>query len=316
MLETISYRIPGSEPVCLKGAFRKIDALENFEGFCISDFLGDQILGFVEGKSIGTSQKTWNVLPKVINHSEYINQAETFIEELKVNQINKAILSRIKEVRQDGFEQQRSFERLCDTYPETFVYSIQSAAVGNWFGASPEKLIKFKDNIGQTVALAATKSKEDDSPWDQKETEEQLIVRNFIRETLDRFAVTVDESEVFETIAGPIKHLTNAFQFTIDQKNLVDLLKDLHPTPAVCGLPKQKALGLIQKIEEHNRGWYTGMVGVKTKSELDLYVNLRCAQAIEDKVYLYLGGGFTQDSIPEKEWEETEKKSRTLMNIF
>jgi isochorismate synthase len=76
------------------------------------------------------------------------------------------------------------------------------------------------------------------------------------------------------------------------------------------------ALNLISSVEAHDRFLYTGIVGIFSKSDATLYVNLRCAQLQNDTAYLYLGGGFTPQSIPELELDETENKSKTLISCM
>ena len=95
----------------------------------------------------------------------------------------------------------------------------------------------------------------------------------------------------------------------------IQIADKLHPTPAVSGLPQKEAIELIDSIEEHERSLYAGCIGV-LGDRTDLFVNLRCAQLIENEYFLYLGGGFTKDSIAKKEWQETENKSRTLLDIL
>jgi isochorismate synthase len=95
-----------------------------------------------------------------------------------------------------------------------------------------------------------------------------------------------------------------------------EIAKDLHPTPAVSGTPRKDALDWIRSEEKHERQFYAGIIGSMDEHSMNLYVNLRCAQIIGSDIYLYVGGGFTADSIPEKEWEETENKSKTLLNLL
>jgi len=90
----------------------------------------------------------------------------------------------------------------------------------------------------------------------------------------------------------------------IDNK-LGKFLVEIHPTPAVCGFPKEKALDLIFDIEKHNREYYSGFMGtVNVENATNLFVNLRCMKILPEKLALFTGGGITGDSIPEKEWEQ------------
>ena len=81
-------------------------------------------------------------------------------------------------------------------------------------------------------------------------------------------------------------------------------------------MPQKEALALINEEEQHNRSLYAGVLGFISAEESKLFVNLRCAQLFEDKAHLYLGGGYTKDSIVENEWTETENKAKTLLKVL
>jgi isochorismate synthase len=96
----------------------------------------------------------------------------------------------------------------------------------------------------------------------------------------------------------------------------------LHPTPAVCGLPKNEALSFILEHEIHNREFYSGFLGPvnmtsgRGRNSSSLYVNLRCMKLRENTAILYAGCGITVESEPEKEWQETELKANTLLSVI
>ncbi|HEU0124995.1 MAG TPA: chorismate-binding protein, partial [Flavobacterium sp.] len=103
---------------------------------------------------------------------------------------------------------------------------------------------------------------------------------------------------------------------------LEEVIDTLHPTPAVCGLPKKKSKVFILENENYDRTFYTGFLGelnstfTETNTSSDLFVNLRCMQIQEDKAILYMGCGITKESIPEKEWEESVNKSMTMKRVL
>lgn len=93
--------------------------------------------------------------------------------------------------------------------------------------------------------------------------------------------------------------------------------KRLHPTPAVGGFPVRQALQYLEQTERYNRRYYAGYLGpVGNTDEFHWFVNLRCMEIFPQAVSLYVGGGITVLSEPRKEWEETELKSRTLLDIL
>ena len=91
----------------------------------------------------------------------------------------------------------------------------------------------------------------------------------------------------------------------------------MHPTPAVCGLPKQSAKDFILQNENYNRDFYTGFLGeINILNKTDLFVNLRCIQIVDNIAYIYIGCGITKDSIPDKEFLETVNKSITMKRVI
>jgi isochorismate synthase len=86
----------------------------------------------------------------------------------------------------------------------------------------------------------------------------------------------------------------------------------LHPTPAVCGVPTDRARAFIQRHEAHARDLYCGFWGPwNPDGRTELFVNIRCLRATEHGALLYIGAGITKDSDPQLEWEETERKATT-----
>ena len=113
-------------------------------------------------------------------------------------------------------------------------------------------------------------------------------------------------------------HLRSDFSFVLRNGECIgNLINDLHPTPAVCGLPKAETYGFIVKNEHGDRNYYSGFAGPWLKSSRShLYVSLRCMQ-IEDRRYrMYAGGGLLADSIEQQEWDETEAKLETMKGVF
>jgi len=114
-------------------------------------------------------------------------------------------------------------------------------------------------------------------------------------------------------------HLQTEITGTIEKTTAKtgDFIKALHPTPAVCGLPKEAAEQFILENENYHREFYTGFLGeLNVKENTHLFVNLRCMKLQNQKATLYAGGGITTDSVAEKEWEETVYKSHNMKEIL
>ena len=108
------------------------------------------------------------------------------------------------------------------------------------------------------------------------------------------------------------------FRFSLkDNKGLGDLLKVLHPTPAVCGLPKEEAYRFILQNEGYDRRYYSGFIGwLDPEGRTDIYVNLRCMHIKDEQLTLYAGGGLLASSELNDEWLETEKKLQTIKRLI
>ena len=177
------------------------------------------------------------------------------------------------------------------------------------------------------MALAGTQARPAERPltevaWSQKEVEEQALVSDYVRDFFQRAGVAnVEETGPHTVAAGNIVHLQTAFRVALPHDQRMTLanrvLHELHPTSAVCGMPKDKALAFILRNERYDRSFYSGFLGpVYLDGQSHLYVNLRCMQIGERVAALYVGGGVTADSDPDAEWRETELKAETLLAVL
>ncbi|MFZ9028033.1 MAG: chorismate-binding protein [Crocinitomicaceae bacterium] len=312
MYDQLKYRIPGRPVKEDEGVFQEINEFQGTKGFIFSDFLQEKIIQFHSGGAVSKDRRVNK--PLAISKEEYLAQGAQFLNELRENELGKAVFSRVKAVAIDIESKVKLFDALCKAYPNAFVYEMQSQEFGHWIGATPERLIEGKKGDFKTVSLASTKKTEDNTPWSEKEIEEQGLVTSFIKQELEDLRIPFTLEERTELVAGPVKHLQTIFS-SIEGADAYQLIRRLHPTPAVSGLPRQDAINLIRKIEKHNRSLYTGFIG-EIGDDVNVYVNLRCLQIIGDQAYLYLGGGYTKDSNVKAEWEETENKAKTLIKVM
>jgi isochorismate synthase len=319
-MDVLLYRFPLGKKQKLFGEFSTVDLSENkVNGFIISSF--DKLNSYVfkeesDFKAIDFSFHSSKEIPFVISKSDYLEQANLFIERIKNEKLQKAILSRIKKVEVDSTKLIDYFDRLCDKYPNTLVYLASSPLFGTWLGATPEVLLKVENEVAETMSLAGTK-KSESIDWTSKEIEEQSIVTDYVKEIIqDLNPKEIHINGPYTYQAGPVFHLRTDFKFDLLNDNIFNLVKKLHPTPAIGGLPLVNSLKLIVETEKHDRNLYTGFIGLINENQSNLFVNLRSCQIIGNNAYLYLGGGFTKDSILIDEWGETENKALTLTEVF
>ena len=262
---------------------------------------------------------------KTTTPDEFIGNVNQAISDMKANEFQKVVLSKVRvEQLPDGFQPEDFFLKLCQKYPHAFVYMMQLPEVGCWIGATPEPLLTIENGSVKTVSLAgtqvATELETEDYRWSSKEIEEQGIVTNFVEQTLCSLQVSnITKTGPENYRAANLIHLKTAFEFpqTDVENRFSDLLKALHPTPSVGGLPKNEARDFILANEQHDRSYYTGFFGpVNINEKSAIFVNLRCLQLFDNNFVLYSGAGITSSSVAEREWEETDNKMLTLMNVM
>lgn len=262
---------------------------------------------------------------KTTTSEEFIGNVNKAVSAMKAAEFQKVVLSKLRvEKLPDDFQPEQFFLTLCRKYPHAFVYIMQLPEVGCWIGATPEPLLTIENGTVKTVSLAGTQVgtelETEDYHWSSKEIEEQGIVTNFIEQTLRSLHIAdITRLGPENYRAANLIHLKTAFEFPQAhiQNRFSDLLKALHPTPSVGGLPKDEARNFILTNEQHDRGYYTGFFGpVNINEKSAVYVNLRCLQLFDNNFVLYSGAGITSFSVAEKEWEETDNKMLTLMNVM
>lgn len=256
--------------------------------------------------------------------NKHINLVEKGIKKIKTSSLEKVVLSRTKEVAVEDLDFITIYKKLTDKYPQAFCYVWFHPKIGFWMGATPETLLTIYNESFKTMALAGTQKFEGttDVIWGEKEIIEQELVTKSILVSLNEIASTVSVSDVKTVKAGSLLHLRTDIKGEIaNTSSVAKFIESLHPTPAVCGLPKIMAKDFILENENYDREFYTGFLGELNKEveediRTELYVNLRCMQYKEDSLLLYVGGGITNASNAELEWQETENKTQTMLDVL
>lgn len=257
--------------------------------------------------------------------NQFKELVESCIAVINGGAFSKIVISRKEVIDLSEFNLQKVFEKVMYKYPNAFCYCWFHPKVGMWMGATPEKLFSAKENSFQTMSLAGTQPYKgtEDVVWKTKERSEQEYVTNFILNQLKKEVETITASDCYTTRAGNLLHLRTDIQGTLkpnsELKKTIDIL---HPTPAVCGLPKALAKVFIEENEGYNREFYTGYLGElnydfnTNEIATNLFVNLRCMKIVNHQAYVFVGCGITKDSIPEAEWEETVNKSKIMRQVL
>ncbi|RAR48992.1 chorismate-binding protein [Flavobacterium lacus] len=322
------YVLPNQNTIC--GIFQKDDSIHDFKGqsgFVFASFdaskknvipLESSCFMEEEFSFDAAKHKEDLVVFSEYEKNNFENSVEKAIASIQNGDFEKVVLSRKIEIEKK-IDLIETFLRLANRYPTAFRSLFYHPQIGCWMGATPEQLIKVENNHFETVSLAGTHQKISFKNWSTKEINEQQIVTDYILDSLHKEVLSLKVSEPFTVEAGSLVHLKTTISgevFSIE--NTKNTIQNLHPTPAVCGLPKEKALQFINENEGYDRKFYAGYLGLWNEDEAsaNLFVNLRCLEVEGNKINIYVGCGITGESNPEKEFFETEHKSQIMKSIL
>jgi len=355
-LPFVAYRHPReSEVYAQLQEDAVLDYLENFnqEGFIFAPFNETKKTVFFDRASAeiistetqeiqveeNTAEKSFqSTLQEKTVHEKLVNKG---LEKIKNSSLKKVVLSRAEQIITSA-DSINYFKRLLKKYPTAFVYCWYHPIIGLWLGATPETLLKTQQNRFKTMALAGTQVYNGtlEVDWGEKEKDEQHLVTQSIKADLESIngieKLFVGEAQTHQ--AGNVLHLKSDISGIFQQELLGVIITKLHPTPAVCGLPKKESKEFIEAEENYDRSFYSGYLGELNKKtqktrnprmqnvensaynlvqkQTNLYVNLRCMQVLDQKVIVYVGGGITAGSNPTAEWEETVRKAETIQRVL
>ncbi len=249
---------------------------------------------------------------------DYFAQVDQLVEAMKEGEIRKAVLSRAVTVDRPRLSDAQLFLRLTEKYPSAFVSWVHRPGKERWIGATPETLLDYDGHHLASMSLAGTRTAGTLGEWGAKEQEEQQIVTDYIYSIFKELTDNPELGERFTRSAGPVEHLCTPIIASgrYDSSVLTRLVSALHPTPAVCGFPKEESLRWINRVEKNPRSYYGGYLGPVSVEAMRLFVNLRCMAVTDRYVRLYVGGGLTALSQPDSEWRETEAKAQTLLAVM
>lgn len=245
----------------------------------------------------------------------YLKNIEQARSQIASGSFQKVVLSRRFDCHLADLNPIALFLNLEKTHPDALVYVWYHPHTGGWLGASPERLLVETDLQYQTVALAGTLPKSENPNWSDKEREEQQLVVDAILDGLQRLSpsASIVHSKRYSKTAGNLVHLCTDIAMDKGRLSVLDVIDTLHPTPAVGGLPKKESLDYIRAYEGYDRSFYSGIIGPVSPQNKQLFVNLRCAAFRPTGLSVYVGGGITAASDPEREWQEILRKSETIL---
>lgn len=260
-----------------------------------------------------------NISLQPASREAYHNDFSRFHRAFSATGIQKLVLARSADVSHQSTCPADLFVKACKQYPDAFVTLFSAPQCGTWLVATPEVLLAREADRWRTMALAGTMPyAEELPPWSEKNIQEQAFVVQYIKNCLDHYSNDVTVTGPYTTRAGNLAHLRTDFSFTLaDDVRIGDLLADLHPTPAVCGLPKQEAHRYILDNETCDRSYYSGFSGpLNLNDDTAMFVSLRCMRILDNCYRLYAGGGILPQSEEQQEWNETAAKMQAMLSLI
>lgn len=254
---------------------------------------------------------------------------EEVLKSIQKSRYKKIVLAR--RVRLKFYKPVNPFALMCrlrKSSSNCFCFIFQFKNGESFLGTSPERLYKRLGHQLQTEAIAGTRPqspKTDENSFlindllsSPKDRKEQSFVSAMIKKRLEKLCETFLADENPSTLNWSAGHhlitrLSGQLKENISDK---DILKALHPTPAVAGTPTKKALFEIHRIEKFDRGWYCGPVGYIGQNQSEFAVAIRSGLIENTDLYLYAGAGIIKESLPAEEWIETENKLLNFLEVF
>jgi isochorismate synthase len=261
---------------------------------------------------------------------DYAAAVSTAVDRIRRGELRKVVLARTVEVRAGrALDPRLLLHRLRAVDPDAFTFAAPTND-GVIVGASPELLVSRFGREIRSNPLAGSAPRSGDADEDRasaealersaKEREEHAIVVEAVAETLRPMCeeLTWDPEPVLRETPN-VWHLSTRFRGTLRDPapTALDLVTELHPTPATAGTPTEAALAAIDELEPFDRGRYAGPVGwVNADGDGEWAIAIRCAELRGDHATLYAGAGIVKGSDPEREVAETEPKFRAFLDAL
>ena len=251
------------------------------------------------------------------------------VEEIKRGNAKKIVLAREMRIQLEGkADISLLLSKLQETQPNSYIFAFEHG--DNCFlGATPERLVQVEGEHLLSTCLAGTARRgttvEEDEKIandllnDEKNREEHDYVVQMIRSSIEPFCHDVNIPD--EPIVYPLRNLQHLYTpvraklkrpFTV-----FDIIEQLHPTPALGGVPREKALAFMREHELLDRGWYGAPIGwLDSNDNSEFAVAIRSGLVQHDEISLFAGCGVMRDSDPDMEYEETNVKFLPMLTIL
>lgn len=261
-----------------------------------------------------------------VSKEEYCDMVLKTKEYIKNGDIFQAVISRRFETEyKDGLL--NAYRVLRTTNPSPYMVFMQNGDV-QLISTSPETLVRLQNGMLSTFPIAGSrprgKNREEDEALenellgDDKELSEHNMLVDLARNDIGKISkyssVRVVNYKMIQRYSK-IMHISSEVEGCIKEgKDALDAIEALLPAGTLSGAPKIRACEIIEELEKEPRGIYGGAIGyIDFTGNMDICIAIRMAVKKNGKVYIQAGGGIVADSVPEKEYEESENKAKAVM---
>ncbi len=274
--------------------------------------------GRVDGRSTATDRGSWEAA------------VAASLDAIRGGSISKAVLARTFDVEGDTpVDPVDVVGQLWDVNRGSHVFLFEPTPGSALLGAAPETVATLRDGVFHATAVAGS-IRRGDSQREQAELAARLLASD--KDRAEQRIALDDMVARLETVAHQIRtdpqphvltlariqHLETEIRASVPADvGVLDLLRLLHPTPAVCGLPRDAAMAFLADEEPFERGWYAGPVGWFDVEGHGVFAPaLRTGVATERGWRLFAGAGIVEGSVPALEWEETAIKFEPMLEAL
>ncbi len=260
----------------------------------------------------------------------FVDNVQRALKQISDGQYAKVVLARALDLVFDNpCQPLRILNRLRQDYPNCNTFSLQRETGTSFIGATPERLVSVMDGRVVTEAIAGSAGRSHDAAEDarlagellnsDKDRREHQHVVESIRRHLSSLGISTQASRDPGLLVLPnVQHLHTPIEGELTEiTHILDLVESLHPTPAVGGTPRDKALPDIVEWEPFRRGMFTGVTGwFDVRGNGEFAVGIRSALTRGCGARLYAGAGIVEGSIAESERQETSMKMQALLKCI
>jgi len=321
----------------------RVQLIQSKDGFeLILNEYGDDIdpiqvelnLLSLKSKLESTPVSSYPVLPSQlikltpsVSRNLWTSQLTDVLSIIENKSLDKIVLAQsLKATLKHPLTPLNTFYTLRDQNPGCYHFLFEPLDGNTMFGATPELLVSLEGNMIQTEILAGSIARGDSELTDatlskellasSKNQHEHSLVLDTLNSKINSFATDIEITPQKIKKLETVQHIWTTIKAKLDaNEHILSIANAFHPTPAISGIPSNKAQDIIRSMEPFNRGWYGGPFGwFDHDGNGEFAVSIRSAVAHKNEVILYAGAGIVSNSDPQEEWDEIQLKFQPILN--